>query len=74
MGIDFTAVRGNGTMTPDALGLSKFGGARGEDEGEGRGDIFKEVRAGFTDFIEVGGKGTITLDDLGFSTLVALEF
>lgn len=71
LGKDFTVVRGNGTMTPDALGFSKLGAARGEEEGDGRGDTFKEVRAGLTeDFTDVGGNGTMTLEDLGFSTLV----
>jgi len=68
-GIDFTAFRGNGTITPDALTFPALGAARGEEEGEGRGDPFKEVRAGFTDCTDVGGNGTMTLDDLGFSTL-----
>jgi hypothetical protein len=71
LGKDLTVVRGNGTMTPDALGFSKLGAARGEEEGDGRGDTFKEVRAGLTeDFTDVGGNGTMTLEDLGFSTLV----
>lgn len=64
LGKDFTEVSGNGTTTPDNLGFSTLGTPRGEEEGDGRGDIFNEVRAGLTeDRAEVGGNGTTTLDD-----------
>ena len=69
--VDFPVVRGNGTTTPDALGSSALGAARGEEEGDGLSVTIKEVREGLTeDFTDVGGNGTMTLDDLGFSTLV----
>lgn len=64
MGKDFIEVSGNGIIILDNLGFFIFGILWGEEEGDGWGDIFNEVRVGFIeDCVEVGGNGIMMFDD-----------